>query len=244
MQTPIDHYIAELARRLFLTEVERSEALADVRAQLAQRVAPLRASGVPEVEAQRQAVQAFGSVRHVSRRLNAAYLSTWGPMRWARGIVIGAVVMWALWTIGSAPVAIAYLRTDPVTSSAPSSPSMAQLGSAFIQASPLASGAFYAFLTLGWLWLAPLLALYLVLPFMWGQRAKNWWSPGLAYGLGAWLSAPWFVIELANVDWAWAAEGRTVAVALVLSVVASLAGWQWRQSGTIQVQQARTARFT
>ncbi len=35
----------------------------------------------------------------------------------------------------------------------------------------------------------PFLALYLVLPFVWGRRAQHWWVPGLVYGLGARLPA-------------------------------------------------------
>src|SRR5271165_6822766 len=65
-----------------------------------------------------------------------------------------------------------------------------------LQSSPFGFDAFFAYLTLGWLWLLPFLVLYLVLPFVWGRRAQHWWVPGLAYGLGTWLSAPWFIFEL------------------------------------------------
>src|SRR5271166_3953386 len=110
-----------------------------------------------------------------------------------------------------------------------------------IQSSPLGSMAFYAFLTLGWLWMLPFLVLYLILPWRWGNQARHWWMPGLAFGLGTWLAAPWFVIELFNTSNDAAVEGRIIAVALPLAIIASFFGWAWRQRLILAHSHAQTA---
>jgi hypothetical protein len=240
-QQPIGEYIAQLTRQLHLPAAERDEVLAEVRGHLEERAAALRAAdtGLSEEQAERQAVHAFGSVSDISRQLRAAHPRAWGPSRWAAGLVAGAVVTWVLWLAGTAPALAYYFTLYPVYLVDPHGQrhllSMSPIQT-LIQSSPLASGAFYAYLAFGWLWLLPLLALYLVVPFVWGRRARRWWMPGLAYGLGTWLSAPWFALEVVRTsDWAFSAEGRILALALPLALVASYAGWrrQPRSASTV-----------
>lgn len=229
---PIETYISRLASRLHLPAAERDALLAEVHGHLDERAAALRNSGLAAEQAERQAVQAFGDVRDISRQLGAAHPQTWEPLRWIVGLVTGAAVTWVLWLAGTVP-AMAYYFTlhplflgDPHGQSHPLHVSPLQI---LVASSPVSSGAFQAYLTLGWLWLLSLLALYLVVPFLWGRGARRWWTPGLAYGLGAWLSAPWFVIGLISADWAFSAEGRIIALALPLALLASFAGWSGRQ---------------
>jgi len=105
--------------------------------------------------------------------------------------------------------------------------------SILMQSTPVASGAFYAYLTLGWVWVTPLLLVYALTPFLWGRRARQWWAPGLAYGLGSWLAIPWGVPYFfwGTGDWAFQAEAGIVLLALPLALAASRAGWLWRRHG-------------
>ncbi|MGH2485544.1 MAG: permease prefix domain 1-containing protein [Ktedonobacterales bacterium] len=231
MRDPIDHYLSALARRLSMTQMDRDATLSEARTHLEDRAASLRAEGVPDDEARRQAVMAFGDVRRISRQLNAAHPNEWVRARWISGIVIGVCVTWALWLAGTLPAMVYHSLRYPVMSAGRQ---VAFPG--LIQATPLTGGAFYAYLALGWLWLLPLLALYCVVPFLWGSRARRWWTPGLAFGLGAWLAVPWFAFEFVSADWAWSAEGRIVALALPLALAASYAGWRWRRQVGLQVE--------
>jgi hypothetical protein len=251
-EQPIDAYITQIGRRLHLPEAERDQVLTEVRSHLEERAAALQETGTSPEQAERQAVAAFGPVTRISRGLRAAHPRPWGPVRWIVGIVTGAVVTWGLWLAGTVPVMIYYFTvlypvyqcqglptnwTPPLSNYCyPGSPYAHPMppnwSALLLDSSPGGRNAFYAYLTFGWLWVLPLLVLYLVLPFLWGRRAQRWWVPGLAYGLGAWLSAPWFIWEVAHSDWgfsAYSAEGRIIALALPLALVASCAGWFWRK---------------
>ncbi len=224
-QIPIERYLAELASRLDMSAEERAAALLEVRDHLEELAASHQADGADLLDAQRQAVREFGNVRRLGRRLSAGRLKQWGGSRWARGIVIGALLSWAIWTIGVFPVMVYYYTIHAMMPPP-------DLMSAFLQSTPVASGAFYAYLTLGWKWVLPLLLLYALVPFFWGGRARQWWAPGLAYGLGTWLSMPWGLLYwfLWNSgDWAFQAESAIVLLALPLALVASLAGRAWRR---------------
>jgi len=259
---PLDSYINRLARRLHLPAAERDQVLAEVRTHLEERAGKLLETGVSEAHAEQQAVQAFGPVGRISRELRASHPIPWGKCRWLVGMVAGAVVAWALWLVGTVPVTIyndvlhptyecsgmppTWMEEPPLNRYCyPGSPyaHLVPLSppSTLIQSSPLTSGAFFAYLTFGWLWLLPFLVLYLVLPFVWGRRAQRWWVPGLAYSLGTWLSAPWFILGLFDSDWAFSAEGRIIALALPLALVASLAGWLWRERSALALTRAQAA---
>ena len=243
-QQPIEGYIAQLARRLHLPAAERDAVLAEVREHLQERAGAARESGISEEQAERQAVQAFGTVRRIGRQLRAAHPQPWGPWRWIVGLVAGAVVTWALWLAGTVPATVYYYTLYPLYLLDPHGRLDPVYMSPFhtvVESSPIASGAFEAYLTLGWLWLVPFLALYLVLPFFWGRHARRWWVPGLVYGLGTWLSVPWFVLELLSTDWAFSAEGRIIALALPLALAASFAGWRWRAWSASAVARAQAA---
>ena len=250
---PITVYLTQLARRLHLPPAERDQVLAEVRGHLEDRAAALQETGISPEQAERQAVQAFGPVRRISRELRASHPPAWGKRRWIMGLVTGAIATWVLWLVGTVPVTIYYFTVlypvyqcqgQPATCS-PSSPEahlvLLSPISTLIQSSPLGSMAFAAYLTLGWLWILPFLVLYLVLPFLWGRRAQHGWVPGLAYGLGTWLSVPWFVLELVSSDWAFSAEGRIIALALPLALVASRAGWLWRERSVSGLAWAQAA---
>jgi len=53
--------------------------------------------------------------------------------------------------------------------------------------------------------------------------------PGLAFGLGTWLSAPWFILYLFSSFREYSAEGQIIALALPLALLAGLASWIWRE---------------
>jgi hypothetical protein len=260
-ENPIDTYITHLGRRLHLPAAERDQVLTEVRGHLA---AALQETGTAPEQADRQAVAAFGSVPRISRGLRAAHPCLWGKRRWIMGIVTGAVVTWVLWLVGTVPVMIYYYTvlhpmyqcpplpsnwTPPLSRYCyPGAPGVHVLPlqpiPTLLDSSPGAGNAFYAYLTFGWLWVLPFLVLYLVLPFLWGRRAQHWWVPGLAYGLGTWLSAPWFVFELFLNDWGmsqYSAEGRILALALPLALVASYAGWLRRERSALALSRAVTA---
>lgn len=229
----IDRYMAQLARRLDLPAAERDATLLEVRGHLEELAAARLAAGVSEAEAQRQALAAFGDVRRVGRELSGGRLISWGARRWVGGIVTGALGAWAIWIAGTLPAMLAYYPVYPVTP-APSFPPdpFASALHALILSSPLTAQAFYTYQLLGWAWLAPLLLLYAALPFLWGRRARQWWAPGLAYGLGTWLAVPWALLYpffWNHGDWGFTAEAWVIFLALPLALLASVAGASWRQ---------------
>ncbi len=257
---PIDVYITQLGRRLHLPGAERDQVLTEVRGHLEERATALQETGISPEQAERQAVAAFGPLPRISRGLRAAHPRPWGTRRWIIGLVTGAVVTWALWLVGTVPATVYnYMQhpsfqcpplpsnwTPPVSRYCyPGAPSTHLLPllpiPTLLQSSPLGSNAFFTYLTLGWLWVLPFLVLYLVLPFLWGRRAQRWWVPGLVYGLGTWLSAPWFVVELFSNILEYSAEGRILALALPLALVASFVGWLWRERSASALSRAVAA---
>ena len=228
---PINDYIAQLARKLHLPGEERDAVLDEVRGHLEERAAALTATGIPDAEAQENAVEAFGGARRISRQLRAAHPQPWGAVRWVSSLAAGALATWLLWLAATIPATIYYNSLHPMYLLDPQGQLIALHISAYhtlVESSPLGGGAFYAYLTLGWLFILPVLALYLIPPFLWGNRARRWWAPGLAYGLGTWISAPWFILEVILADWGFSAEGRIIALALPLSLAAAFLGWRWR----------------
>lgn len=242
---PIHGYITQLARHLHLPPVERDQVLAEVRGHLEERAGALQEKGLSPEQAERQAVQAFGPVRRISRDLRASHPTAWGQRRWIAGIATGAIATWALWLVGTVPVTIYYFKVLYPTYECPAPvacyPVYPSPDSTLILSSPLGPMAFSAYLTLGWLWVSPLLVLYLIPPFVWGRRAQHWWMPGLAYGLGTWLSAPWFVLEFFSTDSASSAEGRIIALALPLALLASFVGWLWRERSASALARTQAA---
>lgn len=245
-QMSIDRYIGQLATRLDVSDEERGATLQEVRAHLDELATSYMAEGATEAEAQRRAVETFGDVRRLGRRLSAARLVIWGKARWARGIALGALPSWLIWTAGTFPVMLYYQTLYPSYSRQPGGTlTLVPIDplNTFFQSIPPAGGAFYAYLTVGWAWLIPLVLLWLILPFAWGRRARQWWAPGLAYGLGVWLSMPWafflWAMPGAN-DAGFRAEAGMVIAALPLALLAALAGYAWREwrPRGVRVQQA------
>lgn len=245
-QMSIDRYIGQLATRLEMSDEERGATLQEVRAHLEEQAASYMADGAAEADAQRRAVQTFGNVRTLGRRLSAARLITWSKARWAGSIALGALISWGIWTAGTFPVAI-YIQTLYPSYNMQPGGGLTLIPidplNTLIQSTPMASGAFFAYLTVGWAWVIPLIALYMVLPFFWGRRARRWWAPGLSYGLGVWLLAPWafFLWAMPGAgDWGFQAEAGMVIAALPLALLAALAGYAWQEwrSHGVSVRQA------
>lgn len=245
-QMSIDRYIGQLATRLDVSDEERGATLQEVRAHLDELAASYMADGATEAESQRRAVETFGDVRRLGRRLSAARLVIWGKARWARGIALGALLSWLIWTVGTFPLHLYYQTLYPIyVGSAEGTFTRIPIDpwSTFWLSTPPTSGAIDAYYTAGWVWLTPLILLFMILPFAWGRRARQWWAPGLAYGLGVWLSMPWafflWAMPGAN-DAGFRAEAGMVIAALPLALLAALAGrtWQERRSQRASVQQA------
>lgn len=241
MPEPIEQYLSALERRLTLARAERDATLTEARAHLTERAASLRAGGLGEEEAQQQAVRMFGDVRRISRQFNRAHPQEWGRRRWLIGALVGAAATWAIWVAGTLPAMIYYFHRYPVYTISRSGAHILNMPRV-TYSTPISLGGFDAYLALGWLWLAPLLALFAVIPFVWGSRARRWWAPGIAYGLGAWLSVPWFALEAFSTDWAWSAEGRIIALGLPLASAASYGGWLWRRRVTRRAEDLAIAQ--
>ncbi len=220
MTSPIDRYIQALGEQLDMISTDRRTTLEEVRAHLDEKAASLRVAGLPQLEAEQGAVGAFGDSHFVARRLSAAHPTRWSKRRWLSGIALGMVLTWAIWTLGTFPVLANYFYTHALAFPQDSRPTTF---SVVMQSTPLTAGGWYAFYLAGWLWLAPLLLLFFTLPFLWGGRTHAWWAPGLAYGLGAWFSAPWFVMIffVPTLDFTFRNEGVLVLVAVPLAVAAS-----------------------
>jgi hypothetical protein len=235
-QQAIDRYMAQLARQLDLPVAERDATLLEIRSHLEELATARMADGASAGEAQRQALAAFGDVRRVGQTLSTGRLIQWGRRRWVSGVVTGALLTWVIWTAGTFLVQEYYFTVNPVIILGTPIPQFADPLHTLLQSTPLTGGAFYAYLTAGWAWLLPLLLLYALAPFLWGHRARQWWAPGLAYGLGTWLAVPWALLYpfLWNTgDWGFTAEAWMIFLALPLALLASLAGvgWQqWRES--------------
>jgi hypothetical protein len=220
---PIAAYLMELHCNLPVEAAERGDILEEVGAHLEERAATLAAEGVDAEEAERRAIEEFGPASRVGRGLADAHPTIWGASRWIRGTALGLALTWVLWVGGTWPAAahdIAVHQIGPVLT--PSETAF----HALTLSTPLGAEAFFAYLTLGWAWLGPLLILYAMTPFAWGRRAARWWAPGLAYGLGTWLAAPWFVAYWFRFDSTWGleAEARLILLAVPLALLASGAG--------------------
>ncbi|MBF6591430.1 MAG: hypothetical protein IVW57_13010 [Ktedonobacterales bacterium] len=232
MERSINDYLARLARQLVVERAERAEILEEVRAHLEEHAASLTAHGRARALAEREAVAAFGRPGPLSRQLVVTHARSWTVRRFVAGMLQGGASAWAIWILGTVLVSEAYTR---LVTSPGGTPAPLPFPDALTQSTPLSQGAFYAFYSSGWLWLLPLVALFLVPPFLWGRRAWHWWAPGLAYGLGAWLAIPWFILPVldATPDWGWQAQAHMVLAALPLALLASGAGYLWQRRGVL-----------
>jgi hypothetical protein len=225
MSGEIDRYMALLARRLSVPAEERETILQEIHSHLEERVAVALADGQDQQAAERAAIQAFGDARQVAVRFTAVYgvqPVQWKMLNYLGAGALGVAALWGIWTLGTLPAYVYYFTVYPVfTAGQQIEPS---LMSEIIQSSPISSGGFAAYLLLGWLWLLPLIALFGAAPFLWARRADRWWGPALAYGVGAWLSAPWFVFFLFGSSIEWEAEARIIALALPVALVAAALG--------------------
>lgn len=202
MSDPIADYLAQLARHLTTDDAQRDAILSEVHAHLDEAVARATATGVPKPEAEAQAVVAFGRIRSVAHRLNAVHPVAWNRARVLRGVAWGVVVTWLVWTLVTYPV-LAYLTVTRgyVPGNPPGIFQPLWLDLLFY-ASPPAFGGVWALRTAPALWLVPLVLLYGAVPFVWGIRARRWWLPGVAFGLGGVLAFPWIVVAwLASWQW-------------------------------------------
>ncbi len=235
MESPIEVYLQALGRRLHILAAERAVVLEEMRAHLEERAAHLHAAGMERVTAERAAVTAFGDVRVLARRLNNTHAQVWGAGRFARGLVLGALATWAIWTLGVYPLLAQQTIAILSDSTTPISPTLPI--SVLIQSTPVADGGFWVFQQAGWPWLLPLLVVFCATPFVWGMRARRWWAPGLAYGLGAWLAVSWFIVILVvtlvqpTLDVPFQAEAQLALLAVPLALLAAGLGHALRWRG-------------
>jgi hypothetical protein len=227
VESPIARYMADLGQRLAVGAAEKAAILEEAQAHLEEHTLHLQDAGVEREEAERQAVQAFGRAREVAGRLSRVHPVSWRGWRFVRSVGVGVVATWAIWTGGCFPILAndAYAHAisvgygdDFVTADLPMR--------MFDSSTPVGSGAYEAFQIAGWGWLLALLLLYCLLPFVWGLRARRWWAPGLAYGLGTWIGAPaGLLLFLRWSDPFWPADLRIVGTfVLALLPLALLAG--------------------
>lgn len=234
---PIDRYLLALGAQLDLSATERASTLEEVRAHLEEKVANLRATGHNELEAEQLAVGAFGDSHFVARRISAAYPRRWNRRCWLSSMGLGVLLTWSIWTLGTFPVLAYQVYTHALQYPQDSEPTTAGV---FMQSTPVASGGWFAFNLAGWVWLTPLLILFFILPFLWGRRSSNWWAPGFAYGLGAWIAVPWFVMLffVPDLSFDFRDEGAlillAVPVAILISGLGHLVG-SWRQPDIARV---------
>jgi hypothetical protein len=246
---PIDVYLTHLARRLHLPPAEREQVLAEVRGHLEERAGALHETGLAGEQAEHEAVLAFGPVGRISRELRATHPIAWETGRWIVGLLMGAVVPWIVYLVGTVPVMLYYFSVQHV------SPTLwpPLLPWAWAQGAML----YYVELVLGHTlalrWLIFLyLVLYPVVPFWWGRRAQRWWVPGLAYALGTEL----LVVLRLSLLWELSPQVRILiqqnmnlllpyaglmAVSLPLALAASFLGWLWRERSAAALARAQAA---
>ncbi|HUY76723.1 MAG TPA: permease prefix domain 1-containing protein [Ktedonobacterales bacterium] len=235
MSGEIDRYLAQLARRLSVPETARETILLEVRSHLEESVDAAVTNGRTHEEAERATVQNFGAVDKIARRLSAVHQVQWRPRRYLRAGALGAAALWGIWMFGSIPEYIFLFTVSSIFKF--EQPSFALFASLALAGTPISDGGIVPYRELGWPWVALMLVVFGALPFVWALRAGRWWGPALAYGLGAWLSAPWFVpfafgagINIFSVgmeNWIWQDEARVIALALPVALIAASLGALW-----------------
>lgn len=221
MTSPIDRYLQALGAQLDLSAVERAAALEEVRAHLEAKAASLREAGRSPLEAEQAAVGAFGDSHFVARRISAAHPARWNRRRWLSSMGLGALLTWGIWMLGTFPVLAYQVYTHALAYPQDSRPTTAGV---LMQSTPLTGGGWFAFNAAGWLWLTPLLILFFILPFFWGLRSGSWWAPGFAYGLGAWIAAPWFVMVFFVPSLSYEFRDEAILILLAAPVAAVVSG--------------------
>lgn len=235
MNGEIDRYLDQLARRLSVPAMERETIVQEVRSHLEESVDAAVRSGCTQEEAERAAVQNFGAVGTIARRLSAVHQVQWRPHRYVRAGALGAAALWGIWIFGSLPDYIYLFTVSSIFKV--EQPSFSLFAFLALVGTPIGGGGVVTYRELGWPWVVLLLVVFGALPFVWARRAGRWWGPALAYGLGAWLSAPWFVpfafgagINILSVgmeNWIWQDEARVIALALPVSLIAASLGALW-----------------
>jgi hypothetical protein len=249
---PIDMYISHLGRRLHLPVAERDQVLAEVRTHLEERAEALHQTGVSEEHAERQAVASFGPVSRIGRELRASHPITWGKRRWIVGMLTGAVALLIVPVVRTLPIVIYYSYFSAFHHLSLSIlPTMLWSG-VFISNVPFTGWSESAIAALGYplglIWMLSYYVLYSVLPFLWGRRAKHWWVPGLAYGLGTGLL---YILVLFETMMRFPADpygegalnstAEVIGVSLTLALAASFLGWWWRVRSASALGRAQAA---
>lgn len=196
MQTPLDRYIAELARSLAVDAPTKAATLEEVRAHLEEKTAAYVAEGMERDAAEERAVSEFGAPEVIGRSLSVTH-----PTRWRQALAIagqallGFTVGPILWLVCGFPFVLWYANAQHAII-----PGRPDLPTALLEAlSPQTGWAVDGVVFGGWAQLVILALAYSILPFSWGMHARDWWKPGLAYGLGlagffAWVTIPtWFI---------------------------------------------------
>jgi len=229
MQYPIERYVIELARRLPLDAAETAAIVEEVRAHLEEAAAHALEDGMDCLAAEEQAVAAFGLPDALARQLASTHPARWRVRHVLGAGLLGGVVVWVLWTATAYPLVVNNVLGQLAYNS--SWPDKTGLPLHLLVLSTPLSLVSVGELT-GQHWLLLVLLLYLVLPYVWGLRARRWWLPGLAYGLGAVLLNPvtyGVFFQLSTPEIPWLLTMSMLALAgLPLAVLASGLGAGWR----------------
>lgn len=184
----IDAYLAALAARLTVEPIERATILEEIRSHLEAAASAEAAHGATLAEAESRAVANFGSAAATARSLNAALPVYWDMRRMLRGVALGALAIWVVWTLATFPFVVqmaAEPQFDGITSPA----------ALLFSASPLGFGLFYTLLSGPWAALL-ILALFGAIAFTLGSHASSGWRAGLAFGLGVIVGMPFVPLSL------------------------------------------------
>ncbi|HEX5546327.1 MAG TPA: permease prefix domain 1-containing protein [Ktedonobacterales bacterium] len=183
--SPIDAYLAELVAQLTVEPTERATILEEIRGHLEEATAAEVARGSTAAEAESRAVAAFGSVATTARSINSTLPLYWDWRQMARGVVLGALAIWVIWTLATFPFIVPMATEHQLDVS--TSPA-----SLLFTASPLGFGLFYVLRNGPWAALL-ILALFGAIAFALGSRASTGWRAGLAFGLGVIVGLPFLL---------------------------------------------------
>jgi hypothetical protein len=220
MAEAIERYLDDLGRLLTVAPTTRTTILDEVRSHLTTASAARAAEGADPATAEAQAVAAFGPAGQTATRFNVVHPLYWDRRRFWQSLGWGVMASWAIWFGAVLPVLeLQGLRDDTMPASG---------WQTLFDATPLAFGMFRV-LAADAAWFVPVfLALFGLVPFLWGARARQGWQPGLAFGLGVIIGFPWLVPGLvyrAGIGESFVQVGIVVLGIWALAPYAMLAAW-------------------
>lgn len=187
--TTIDAYLTALTARLTVEPAERATIIEEIRGHLEEATAAEVGRGATAAEAESRAVATFGAVSATARSINFALPVYWDWRRMARGVILGALAIWVIWTLATFPFLVQMVAVHHLSnvSEAP--------GDLLFTASPLSFGLFYVLRDGPWAALL-IVGLFGAISFVLGNRASGGWRAGLAFGLGVIVGMPFLLPAL------------------------------------------------